>query len=64
MTINTVTWYRVTNPFKAMYEIEDVEGAILNIINTTLRDVIGSMELDETLGISGKNQLLSSLCFR
>lgn len=49
MSINTVTYYRVTDPFKAKYEIENYELAILNIINTTLRDVIGSMELDQTL---------------
>lgn len=46
--INTVVWYRVTDPFKAVYEIDNLKEAVINIIATTLRDTIGSMELDET----------------
>lgn len=48
MTIDTVTYFRITDPFKAVYEIEDLESAIANITATTLRDVIGGLELDET----------------
>ncbi|QST03123.1 SPFH/Band 7/PHB domain protein (plasmid) [Pontibacillus sp. ALD_SL1] len=48
MTIDTVTYYKITDPFKAVYEIENLENAIMNITATTLRDVIGGLELDET----------------
>lgn len=48
MHINTVTWFRVVDPFKAVYEIEYLEEAILNIIATTLRDIFGGLELDQT----------------
>lgn len=48
MNINTVTWFRVVDPFKAEYEIEYLEEAILNIIATTLRDIFGKLELDDT----------------
>jgi regulator of protease activity HflC (stomatin/prohibitin superfamily) len=46
--INTVTWFRVVDPSKSVYEIEDLQHSVLNIIATTLRDVIGQMELDNT----------------
>ena len=46
---DTVTFYKVTDSFKSVYEIEDLDGAIQNITTTTLRDVIGSLELDKTL---------------
>jgi regulator of protease activity HflC (stomatin/prohibitin superfamily) len=49
LNINTVAYYKITDAVKAVYEIQDVEDAILKIINTTLRDLIGSMELDHTL---------------
>jgi regulator of protease activity HflC (stomatin/prohibitin superfamily) len=48
MSIDTVTYYRITDAFKSVYEIQDLENAILNITATTLRDVIGGLELDET----------------
>lgn len=48
MTIDTVTYYRVSDAFKTVYEIENLQSAILNITATTLRDVIGGLELDET----------------
>lgn len=49
MTIDTVTYYKVTDPFKAVYELVNLQSAIMNITATTLRDVIGGLELDETL---------------
>lgn len=48
MSVTTVTFYRLTDPIKAIYEIEDVEFAILNICATTLRDVMGGLDLDDT----------------
>lgn len=49
MMIDTVTFYKISDPFKATYEIDNLHLAIQAITNTTLRDVIGSMELDATL---------------
>lgn len=48
MNVDTVCWYKITDPFKSVYEIDGVERSLLNITATTLRDVIGSLELDET----------------
>lgn len=49
MMIDTVTFYKVSDPIKSTYEIDNLHLAIQAITNTTLRDVIGSMELDATL---------------
>lgn len=55
MKIDTVTYFKITDPFKSVYEIEDYIEAILKITATILRDVIGSLELDETL--SSRDQI-------
>lgn len=49
MSIDTVVYYRITDPFKATYEIQNVIEAMQYLTLTTLRDIIGQMELDETL---------------
>jgi regulator of protease activity HflC (stomatin/prohibitin superfamily) len=47
--INAMIYFQVTGPKKAVYEINDLPNAIENLTQTTLRNVIGEMELDETL---------------
>ncbi|MFZ5954595.1 MAG: SPFH domain-containing protein [Candidatus Dependentiae bacterium] len=49
MQINAILYYRVENPKAALYEVEDLPKAIEMLTQTTLRNVIGSMDLDETL---------------
>lgn len=49
MMIDTVIYWQVTDPRKVQYEISDVELAIENMTVTTLRNVIGELELDQTL---------------
>ncbi|MCX7745876.1 MAG: SPFH/Band 7/PHB domain protein [Clostridia bacterium] len=49
MSIDTVVYFQVTDPFKATYEIQNLVQAIRYLTTTTLRDIIGTMELDETL---------------
>ncbi len=50
VNINAVTYYRITDPHKAYYSISSYEDAIGQLIITTLRNVVGELELDETLG--------------
>ena len=38
-----------TDPFKSVYEIENLPNAIEKLTQTTLRNIIGELELDETL---------------
>ena len=39
----------IVDPFKAVYEISNLPNAIEKLTQTTLRNIIGEMELDETL---------------
>jgi len=49
MMIDTVVYYQVTDPFKYTYEISNPILAIENLTATTLRNIVGDLELDETL---------------
>lgn len=49
MQVNTVIYYQITDPFKAMYEIANLPDAILKLTITTLRNVMGNMDLEESL---------------
>lgn len=49
MQIDTVIYYQVTDPALYTYGIEDPIKAIDNLSATTLRNIIGDLELDETL---------------
>ncbi len=49
MSIDTVVYYQITDSFKATYETANLVQAIKYLTTTTLRDVIGTMELDKTL---------------
>ena len=48
ITIDTVVFYRVTDPAKAVYEIQSLKKGIEYLAITTIRDIIGKMDLDET----------------
>ncbi|MGE5397197.1 MAG: SPFH domain-containing protein [Chitinophagales bacterium] len=47
--VDTVVYYQVTDPFRYIYEIANPLLAIENLCATTLRNIIGEMELDHTL---------------
>lgn len=47
--INALLYFQVVDPFKAVYEINNLPNAIEKLTQTTLRNIIGEMELDETL---------------
>lgn len=46
---NAVAFINITDPHKAVYGIEDYSRAIMNLIQTSLRSIIGEMKLDEAL---------------
>ena len=48
ITIDTVVFYKITDPGKAVYEIQSLKKGIEYLAITTLRDIIGKMDLDET----------------
>lgn len=47
--INALLYFQIVDPFKAVYEINNLPNAIEKLTQTTLRNIIGEMELDETL---------------
>ncbi len=49
MQIDTVLFYQITDPKLFVYGIENPNIAIENLAATTLRNIIGDLELDETL---------------
>ncbi|MEU0667433.1 SPFH domain-containing protein [Streptomyces lavendulocolor] len=49
VNIDTVLYYQITDPRAAAYEVADYLQAIDQLTVTTLRNVIGSMDLEETL---------------
>ncbi|MCH5170869.1 MAG: paraslipin, partial [Oscillospiraceae bacterium] len=49
MQIDTVVFYRIVNPKLYTYGVERPMMAIENLTATTLRNIIGDMELDSTL---------------
>ncbi len=49
MQIDTVVYYQITDPRLYCYGVENPIMAIENLTATTLRNVIGDLELDETL---------------
>ena len=47
--INALLYFQIMDPTKAVYEIENLPDAIEKLTQTTLRNVIGELELDQTL---------------
>ena len=48
ITIDTVVFYKITDPAKAVYEIQSLKQGIQYLAITTIRDIVGKMDLDET----------------
>lgn len=49
MQIDTVVYFQITDPKMYTYGVENPMNAIENLTATTLRNIIGDLELDETL---------------
>ena len=47
--INALLYFQIVDPFRAVYEINNLPNAIEKLTQTTLRNIIGELELDQTL---------------
>ncbi len=47
--INAVLYFQIIDPIRTVYEIQDLPDAMEKLTQTSLRNVIGEMDLDETL---------------
>ncbi len=51
---NAIAFVKVTDPVKAVYGVVNFADAIRNLIMTTLRSIVGEMELDQALSSRDK----------
>ena len=49
MVMNAVAYINLTTPEKAVYGIENYTWAIQNLVQTSLRSIVGEMDLDDAL---------------
>ena len=49
VNVDAVVYYQIMDPVRALYEVEDFELAIVKLAQTTLRNVVGEMNLDTCL---------------
>ncbi|MDD5350577.1 MAG: SPFH domain-containing protein [Chthoniobacteraceae bacterium] len=47
--VSAILYFQITDPVKAVYEIANLPDAIEKLTQTTLRNVIGELDLDQTL---------------
>ncbi len=59
LQVNAVAFINVISPEKAVYGIENYHLAIQNLVQTTLRSIIGEMKLDDAL--SSRDQIKTKL---
>src|SRR5213596_928417 len=57
--VDSVVYWQITDPVKAVYEMNDLVGGIVQLTNTGMRAVMGDMDLDHTL--SQRDQINSKL---
>lgn len=49
VTVDAVIYYEITDAFRVVYNVRDFKIAAIKLAQTNLRNVIGEMELDQTL---------------
>ncbi|MFW2121329.1 SPFH domain-containing protein, partial [Enterobacter cloacae complex sp.6730051] len=49
LLMNAVAYINLTTPEKAVYGIENYTWAIQNLVQTSLRSIVGEMDLDDAL---------------
>ncbi|MCC6327066.1 MAG: SPFH/Band 7/PHB domain protein, partial [Acidobacteria bacterium] len=59
INVDSVVYWQVTDPTKAVYEVADLVGAIVQLTITGMRAVMGEMDLDHTL--SSRDQINAKL---
>ncbi|GAA3327161.1 hypothetical protein GCM10020331_066010 [Ectobacillus funiculus] len=57
--IDTIIFYQVIDPEQATYGISNYVNGVRNITTATMRQIIGNMELDETL--SGREKISAEI---
>jgi regulator of protease activity HflC (stomatin/prohibitin superfamily) len=48
VNVDSVLYYQITDPIKSMYEVADLTGSIMQLTITSMRSIIGDLDLDHT----------------
>lgn len=59
INVDSVVYWQITEPTKAVYEVADLVGGLVQLTITGMRSVMGEMDLDHTL--SSRDQINSKL---
>ncbi len=59
MIVNAVAYINIVSPEKAVYGVENYRIAIQNLVQTSLRSIVGEMDLDDAL--SSRDQIKARL---
>ena len=59
INVDSVVYWQITDPAKAVYEVNDLVGGIVQLTITGMRAVMGDMDLDHTL--SSRDQINTKL---
>lgn len=59
INVDSVVYWQITDPMKAVYEVADLVGGIVQLTITGMRSVMGEMDLDHTL--SSRDQINAKL---
>lgn len=47
--VDSIVYWQIMDPVKAVYEIADLTGSIMQLTTTAMRNVLGELDLDHTL---------------
>jgi regulator of protease activity HflC (stomatin/prohibitin superfamily) len=59
INVDSVVYWMITDPIKAVYEVADLVGGLVQLTITGMRSVMGEMDLDHTL--SNRDQINAKL---
>lgn len=59
INVDSVVYWQITDPMKAVYEVADLVGGLVQLTITGMRSVMGEMDLDHTL--SSRDQINAKL---
>jgi regulator of protease activity HflC (stomatin/prohibitin superfamily) len=48
-TVDAIIYFQITDPFRVLYNVSNFEVAAIKLAQTNLRNIIGELELDQTL---------------
>lgn len=49
ITADSVVYWQITDPIKAVYEVNDLAGSLIQMTITSMRNVVGNLDLDHAL---------------